>query len=117
MLFLADAWLQVLTDPQVQAAVDRGMAVQEEPQQGPRQQQQQQQQQAGRQQAGTPPREYVVWGSSVGWLVFYGALTFGWRSVGVEILPGLHEAAAGVAEELHTQGKEFLHRCMCGARV
>jgi hypothetical protein len=60
------------------------------------------------------PREYVVWGSSVGWLVFFGTLTFGWPSVGVEILPGLHEAATRVAEELHVQGKDLQRRVQCG---
>ena len=31
---------------------------------------------------------FVVWGSSLGWLVFYAALTYGVRSRGVELLPG-----------------------------
>ena len=41
-----------------------------------------------------PSQSYVVWGSSVGWLVFYGALTFERaRCKGVEILPELHDTA------------------------
>ncbi|PNH09640.1 hypothetical protein TSOC_003722 [Tetrabaena socialis] len=45
-----------------------------------------------------PGREYVVWGSSCGWLVLYGALTYGWRSRGVELLSCLHRCAEGAAE-------------------
>lgn len=51
-----------------------------------------------------PGRQYVVWGSSTGWLVFFGAITFGWRCRGVEILPCLHEEACRLAAELQLQG-------------
>ncbi|GLI66675.1 hypothetical protein VaNZ11_010606 [Volvox africanus] len=44
-------------------------------------------------------REYVVWGSSCGWLVLYGALTYGWRSRGVELLSCLHSCAERVVTE------------------
>ncbi|GIL68795.1 hypothetical protein Vafri_22030 [Volvox africanus] len=44
-------------------------------------------------------REYVVWGSSCGWLVLYGALTYGWRSRGVELLSCLHGCAERVVTE------------------
>ncbi|GLC39360.1 hypothetical protein PLESTM_000887500 [Pleodorina starrii] len=46
-----------------------------------------------------PGREYVVWGSSCGWLVLYGALTYAWRSRGVELLSCLHECAQRTAAE------------------
>ncbi|KXZ49842.1 hypothetical protein GPECTOR_19g293 [Gonium pectorale] len=52
----------------------------------------------------TAGREYVVWGSSCGWLVLYGALTYGWRSRGVEILACLHETAVQVAAQLPAGG-------------
>lgn len=45
-------------------------------------------------------QSYVVWGSSVGWLVFYGALTFERaRCKGVEILPELHDTAVRLQRE------------------
>ena len=44
-------------------------------------------------QASVGDMECVVWGSSVGWLVFYGALGLGMRSVGYEIVPCLGEFA------------------------
>ena len=44
-------------------------------------------------QASAGDMECVVWGSSVGWLVFYGALGLGMRSVGYEIVPCLGEFA------------------------
>ncbi|GIL84777.1 hypothetical protein Vretimale_14441 [Volvox reticuliferus] len=44
-------------------------------------------------------REYVVWGSSCGWLVLYGVLTYGWRSRGVELLSCLHSCAERVVKE------------------
>lgn len=45
-------------------------------------------------------QSYVVWGSSVGWLVFYGALTYERaRCKGVEILPELHDTAVRLQRE------------------
>ena len=41
--------------------------------------------------------EIVVWGSSVGWMVFYAALGLGCRARGVELLPALDAVARGVA--------------------
>jgi hypothetical protein len=44
---------------------------------------------------------YVVWGSSTGWLVFFGSLTFfGVPSMGVEILQTLHDTATRVLDEM-----------------
>lgn len=45
------------------------------------------------------PGECVVWGSSSGWLLFYGALTCGWRCVGYELLSCLAERSRQVAAE------------------
>lgn len=33
--------------------------------------------------------EYIVFGSSIGWLAFYGACRYGVTTVGVEIMPYL----------------------------
>lgn len=41
----------------------------------------------------------MVWGSSVGWMLFYAALAYGWPCVGYELLPCLVDAANVVAEE------------------
>ena len=30
-------------------------------------------------------RQFHVWGSSIGWLVFYAALTYGLEAVGVQL--------------------------------
>ncbi len=40
--------------------------------------------------------DYVVFGSSVGWLVLYGAITFGLKAVGFEILPELVKESEAV---------------------
>lgn len=64
------SWLTVVTNDQVLPAINAAM---------------------GRQ------SQHMVWGSSSGWLVFYGALTFGWASHGYEILPNLVDTAEACA--------------------
>lgn len=49
----------------------------------------------------------VVWGSSLGWLVFYSALTYGVKSRGVELLEGLCSISVEVARELGVEGASF----------
>ncbi|KAK9821063.1 hypothetical protein WJX74_007625 [Apatococcus lobatus] len=44
--------------------------------------------------------ELMVWGSSVGWLVFYSALSLGLTSSGYEILEPLHNAAIKLQQQL-----------------
>merc|ERR1712166_92629 len=57
--------------------------------------------------------EYTVWGSSAGWLAFYGALTFGVRTVGVELLQFLvDEAEAAAAQFCAEQQLSFVCRDM-----
>lgn len=51
----------------------------------------------------------VVWGSSLGWLVFYSALTYGVRSRGVELLEDLCTISVETARELGVEGVSF--RC------
>lgn len=46
-----------------------------------------------------PGARYMVWGSSLGWMVFYGALAAGWRAVGVELLSPLVQHAQHVAQQ------------------
>eukprot|EP00873_Tetraselmis_striata_P044725 jgi/Tetstr1/464989/TSEL_009720.t1 len=53
-------------------------------------------------------KEYVVWGSSLGWLVFYGALSRGLRSAGYELLPGLVAFAEQLAAEHQVAGVRFV---------
>ena len=60
-------------------------------------------------------RCYVVWGSSVGWLVFFGCLAYGWRSRGVEILGCLVEEARQAEEYAGplAAGQLVIPVCMC----
>lgn len=62
-------------------------------------------------------KEYVVWGSSLGWLVFYGALSRGLRSVGYELLPGLVAFAEQLAAEHQVRrgphGASWTHGAAC----
>ena len=51
----------------------------------------------------TTSRCCMVWGSSLGWLVFYAALTFGWKCVGIELLTCLHERASCLLQELQVE--------------
>lgn len=44
-------------------------------------------------------RRYMVWGSSLGWLVFYGCIAFGLDSYGVALLPCLVQHARTVHAE------------------
>ena len=62
--------LQVIQDPLVAAVLDQAMAGQ----------------------------SCMVWGSSLGWIVFYSALIFGWSSVGYELLSCLSEQANKLLE-------------------
>ena len=43
--------------------------------------------------------DYTVWGSSLGWLAFYGRLTYGLRTIGYEILEYLVELSSNLAEK------------------
>ena len=52
------------------------------------------------------PRICMVWGSSMGWIVFYSYLAFGWRTEGVEFLSCLHERAVTLQQEFHLEGEE-----------
>ena len=54
----------------------------------------------------------MVWGSSLGWLVFYAALTFGWKCMGIELLTCLHERASCLLQEL--QMEEGAQHDVCG---
>ena len=45
------------------------------------------------------PWRWQVWGSSLGWLVFYAHLAYGWPAVGIELLPCLVKEAAGLAAQ------------------
>jgi hypothetical protein len=51
-------------------------------------------------------RRYCVWGSSLGWLVLYGAITYGWPSASVELLSTLAQEAAALPPELGMQGEQ-----------
>jgi hypothetical protein len=50
-------------------------------------------------------RKYCVWGSSLGWLVVYGAVTYGWPSIGVELLGTLSQEAAQLSGRLGVAGE------------
>ena len=52
-------------------------------------------------------REYVVLGSSVGWMVFFAAMTYGLESRGVELLSSLVQVARRIAEECAVLGARF----------
>ena len=54
--------------------------------------------------SGSHRRCYMVWGSSSGSLVFFGALTYKWRSRGVEILPCLVADASAIQQALAVEG-------------
>ena len=56
------------------------------------------------QRASTGAMECMVWGSSIGWLVFYGALGLGMRSVGYEIVPSLNDIAVETCEATGLDG-------------
>lgn len=58
----------------------------------------------GNSSGGAGARTYVVWGSSCGWMVLFGAAVFGWRCRGVELLRCLHEVARGCLAEAERQG-------------
>lgn len=44
--------------------------------------------------------KYMVWGSSVGWLLAYASITFGWSCIGYELLPYLVEVADELKHKL-----------------
>jgi len=50
--------------------------------------------------------EYVVFGSSSGWMVFYGAIALGMKSRGVELMQHLDKSANLLLEELKQEGKD-----------
>ena len=50
---------------------------------------------------------YVVLGSSIGWLCFYGACVYGLEARGVELLPLLADTARRVASEARVEGVTF----------
>ena len=52
-------------------------------------------------------KKYTVFGSSVGWMVFYGALTFGFSSEGYELLPFLTQIAQHAQESYDISNVEF----------
>lgn len=53
-------------------------------------------------------RRYMVWGSSAGWLVLYGAAAKGWRlCTGVELLPCLVQEARTAAARLGYEGEPY----------
>ena len=56
------------------------------------------------QRASTGAMECMVWGSSIGWLVFYGALGLGVRSVGYEIVQSLNDIALETCEAVGLDG-------------
>lgn len=62
-----------------------------------------------------PSTDYVVWGSSTGWLAFYGALAYGWQAHGVELLPGLVEVARDVAERHGCSRPAVAEKQGCGS--
>ena len=67
-------------------------------------------------------RDYVVWGSSIGWLLFYGALGLGLRAVGYEILECLaaiavETARAGKVENVEVHREDMLESDVSGAGI
>ena len=65
---------------------------------------------------------YVVFGSSAGWLVFYGAFALGASSRGFEILRTLHDTATSARAEIDPEWKdsvniEFNHADMLSASL
>ena len=62
--------------------------------------------------AGGAAGEYVVFGSSIGWLAFYGACRYRVTTVGVEIMPYLVEVAEEAAGSLGVEGIRFVHSDM-----
>ena len=50
---------------------------------------------------------YCVYGSSIGWLCFYGNLTYGLRTVGYEILPNLVQVSKQIADKHDLRGLHF----------
>eukprot|EP00656_Telonema_subtile_P017422 TRINITY_DN19348_c0_g1_i1.p1 TRINITY_DN19348_c0_g1~~TRINITY_DN19348_c0_g1_i1.p1 ORF type:complete len:189 (-),score=36.73 TRINITY_DN19348_c0_g1_i1:146-712(-) len=58
-------------------------------------------------------REYTVFGSSAGWLVFYGGLSFNLPAVGVELMGFLVDEANEAARECElTEQVQFVHQDM-----
>ena len=67
-------------------------------------------------------RDYVVWGSSIGWLLFYGALGLGLRAVGYEILECLaaiavETARVGKVENVEVHREDMLESDVSGAGI
>ncbi|GBF88782.1 hypothetical protein Rsub_01683 [Raphidocelis subcapitata] len=89
------SWLAFLAEPAVMAAARAAMAAHTSPERG------------GRRAQPAPRRRYMVWGSSLGWLPFYGGLALGWPSSGVELLPCLVEEARRVAAANGVEGVDF----------
>ncbi|GBG92057.1 hypothetical protein CBR_g54312 [Chara braunii] len=53
-------------------------------------------------------KEYIVWGSSLGWLAFYGNLTYGLRTAGYELLESRVRIAKALTNKHKMRGIEFL---------
>jgi len=56
--------------------------------------------------------KYVVFGSSIGWLAFYGACSYRTSTVGVEIMQYLVDVASEARATLSVDGVEFIHEDM-----
>ena len=54
-----------------------------------------------------PAAKYVVLGSSIGWLCFYGACVYGLPTRGIELLPNLVTAAERVGRTAGIEGVQF----------
>ncbi|KAL0026385.1 hypothetical protein WJX79_005362 [Trebouxia sp. C0005] len=52
-------------------------------------------------------KDFQVWGSSIGWLVFYAALTYGLRAVGYELLSCHVDTAQQLASYFQVPGVSF----------
>mgnify|MGYP001811214550 CR=1 FL=1 len=124
------ACAQVYLHPAVSAAVAEALRAplcseqqQQQQEQGrkweqPKQWQEHQREAQGGGQA-TEQRRYMVWGSSTGWLVLYGAIAFGWRRcAGVELLACLVQEARQAAARLGVAGAScVVGSGVCGAGV
>jgi len=55
----------------------------------------------------------VVWGASLGWLVFYSALTYGVCSRGVELLCDLCDVSEQIQRAFSVEGMFVCYVCVC----
>eukprot|EP00983_Pelagomonas_calceolata_P011369 366594-Pelagomonas_calceolata.AAC.3 len=56
-------------------------------------------------------RNYTVWGSSCGWLVFFGCVAMAWPSIGYELLSCLHQSSEALREELSLSAEQACFVC------